>query len=296
MTISLITVISLLNILDALWARDAYIYSHRNYYGVSRIYEKEGVRYFLHGNTIHGAQYLDPERQSIPLTYFGLQSPVGEILTLGRFNLKNVGIMGLGIGILATYFDGSQNVDYFELEEEVLSMARKYFTFLNQSRGVIHYYIGDARVELEKVKEKKYDLLIADAFSGDSIPVHLLTYEALKNYRRHIKEDGIILFNISNRYIDVGYPLFSTAFALGARGCYKNGKKTYSHTNKSTWVAITWDEENFDKLVSDLHWIPVSRGIQGDFRIWTDQYTSLLPYVKFNELWVALKRFNLLRL
>ncbi len=288
--VSLIAIMGCINILSPLWAREQYTYLRRNYYGIYKVQENRGLRYFLHGEIIHGAQYLDPSRQSMPLTYFAIQSPLGRLLTTDLFDFKRAGILGLGAGTLSTYFAGEQTVDYFELDPEVLKIAREYFTFLKHARGNVRHYLGDARLSLSKVEENSYDILIGDAFSGDSIPVHLLTREAILNYRRHLRDRGIIVFNISNRYLDVGFPLFSTAFSVGAKGCYLNGDVTYPNTFKSTWVAITWSEESFQKLVNDLHWIPADESIAKQYRPWTDRYSTLLPYIKYSEF-----RFDLIR-
>jgi len=288
----IILIISFSNIIAPLWSKDQLIYKKRNYYGINKIYDKDSVRHFLHGTTVHGAQYLDKERQSLPLTYFALDGPVGQILTSKLYEFKNIGILGLGIGTISTYVNSAQTIDYFELDPDVLDLARKYFTFLGQSRGQTQVFIGDARLKLNEIEPNKYDILIADAFSGDSLPTHLLTEEALAAYRKYIKPEGVILFNISNRYIDSGYPLLSAAISLGANGCYKNGKTTYSNTYSSTWIAITWDDDSYNKLISEFQWNKVPKIVGLKYRKWTDKYSSILPYIKYGELWNNVKKFK----
>jgi len=292
LTISIILVIGLSNIIEPIWSKNQIIYKKRNYYGINKIYEQASVRYFLHGTTIHGAQHMGKEKQPLPLTYFALDSPLGELLSSKLVPLENIGILGLGIGTMSTYFNRTQRIDYFELDPDVLELAKKYFTFLKNSRGQTQFFIGDARLKLNEIAPLNYDIIIADAFSGDALPVHLLTQEALSIYRDHLNPEGIILFNISNRYIDSGYPLLSTAISLGAKGCFKNGIVTYPHTYASTWIAVTWDDSLYNKLISELGWNKVPNVIGKKYRKWTDKYSSILPFIKYDELWLNMRNFK----
>jgi SAM-dependent methyltransferase len=267
----------------------------RNYYGIYRIYDKEGKRYFAHGTTIHGAQYLDKTRQNIPLLYFHNATPIGEVMAADSFKFKNIGIVGLGIGVLASYYNPGQNIDYFEIDPDVYSLATQYSAYLKNSRGKINYVIGDARLSLKKIENNKYDILVIDAFSGDSIPLHLITTDAINEYRRCIKKDGLILFHISNRYLNLSPVLAANSNMLAA---YSARKLKLIADDKgaasSEWCEITWNKENQDILVSRLGWSDMKNnpGIK-KIRPWTDDYSSITPIVKFSGLMSNLISFNL---
>ncbi|HPN88729.1 MAG TPA: fused MFS/spermidine synthase [Candidatus Omnitrophota bacterium] len=293
--LSLVVIISLEPIIKNHWSAEENVYESRNYYGTLSVLDSFGVRWLLHGTTIHGAQYLDEAKKPIPLTYYSLKSPVGEVLTSDVFNFKAIGALGVGTGTIAAYLNGSQAVDFFELDKDVILMAKKYFSFLNRSSGKISYVIGDGRLSLGKTAKNKYDLLILDAFSGDAIPVHLLTKEALELYRTVIRDNGIVLFHVSNRYINAHKALFATAFSLDGQVCYKNDKEKKGAHFPSNWVAVTWDKESYRHLINDLKWQEVSKESARAVRIWTDHYSTIIPYLDYSRQLKELKEFNLFK-
>jgi hypothetical protein len=270
---------------NLLWKKSGFhmVSRHRNYYGVYKIYDAHQIRYFYHGTTLHGAQFIDPAKQSEPLTYYAKSAPVGEVLTSPSFQFSSVGIVGLGVGTLAAYATESQEIDFFELDPDVHRMAKEYFTYLNHPKGAIHYFMGDARIALNKIPEKQYDLFIVDAFSGDAIPVHLITLEALEMIHSKIKEDGVVLFHISSNYFVLGPVLAKVAQTAGAHLCYKLGAPG-KYSVESLWAAVTWDQAEFDKLIAAKGWALPEPNRIGDTRVWTDQYSSVLTIFKVREL------------
>lgn len=283
MVVCVLVCMILVNVFESRWDKSNYIYRHRNYYGISKVLEQEGVRVFWHGTTIHGAQFLDHEKSKEPLMYYGTQSPVGEVLGSRAFDIKHIGILGLGVGTLTTYLQNHQTMDFFELEDDVLEMAREYFTYLKGYTNQLRFFVGDGRLNLQEISDHRYDLFVNDAYSGDSIPVHLLTLEALSTYQQKLSADGIMLFHVSNRYIDVAPVLFRIAAELGLQVGYKHGEPQGPHTEYSTWVAITSNQDTFEKLVEELQWNRL-KDDYSQLRIWTDAYSSVLPFVKYNEL------------
>jgi len=282
--------------LEAIWSNRQDLFRYRNYYGMGRVYDRDAVRFFEHGSIIHGAQFLDKKREGRPLAYFSLNSPIGEVLTLKDFHRENIAIFGLGTGVLSTYAWADQNVDFYELEPDVFHLANEYFSFLRNASGNLNYIYGDARINLCK-NNQKYDFIIQDAFSGDTIPTHLLTKEALICYRDHMNEDGLLIFHLSNKFIENGLPLISTALSMGGNVCFKNGPAEGPYIFKSTWVIVTWDKREYDKLVEKLKWKPVNNKlILQKHRIWSDSYSSLLPYIKWQEFWLDLKNSNFFKI
>jgi tetratricopeptide (TPR) repeat protein len=274
----------------SLWDRHQYIYKHRNYYGIYKIYEGNEKRFFLNGTTLHGAQYILEKRDTEPLTYYHPSTPIGKFLKSGLFNYQRIGVIGLGAGSLAAYNKEDQAMDFFELDPEVFTIAKKYFAFLNKSHGKINIVFGDARLTLDKVPQNYYDVLIVDAFSGDAVPVHLLTTEAISEYRKHLTEKGVIVFHISNRYLDLSPVLFSNAIALHSYVCRGYNRGFALGAYPSFWVALTWDSGNFEKLTSELKWSKSAK--YGTEWLWTDQYSNIISTFKFDSLVSQIKEFQ----
>lgn len=284
MAVALCVVIVFLSVLEGVWDRREYIARYRNYYGIGKIYEDKGVRYFEHGSIIHGAEFIDPEKKGHPLTYYHLASPVGEYLTDQRLKTENIAAIGLGIGVLSTYMWPDQNLDYYELERDVYTVANNYFSFLPNARGSVNVIFGDARQKLCS-SSKKYGLIIEDAFSGDAIPVHLLTKEALSCYRDRLENDGVLLFHMSNKYIDSGLGLIRTALTVNAHAAFQFDKQDHPYLFSSNWIAITWDKERYEYLLAQRNWRPVdTHWIKEKSYVLSDSYSSLLPFIKWREI------------
>ncbi len=178
------------------------LHKHRNFYGIYRIYEKEGKRFLQHGTTLHGSQYIQSDRRREAQTYYHITAPAGELLSRFSSDISDVGLIGLGAGSLVTYISEKQSMDILELDPYNGVIARTYFYFLKDCPGKIRLFFGDGRLNLRKRTDRKYSVLIIDAFNSDAIPVHLLTCEALSEYLDRLDPDGIVLFHISNKYLD----------------------------------------------------------------------------------------------
>jgi spermidine synthase len=293
--LSLLIVLCLDFFTEAPWRNIIYIYKHRNFYGIYKVYDKDKKRFLGHGTTLHGAQYLDEKRQKVPLTYYHRLTPVGKLMTSDLFNFSRVGLVGLGAGSLASYAKPSQTFDFFEIDPDIYKIATNYFTYLKNSSGKLNFIFGDARLSLNKILDKRYGLLIIDAFSGDSVPIHLLTKEAIAQYRNCITDNGIILFHTSNRYLDLAGVLFGNARLLNAYACIRsNRESTNRDAFASEWVAFTWDADIFEKLISKLKWSqPDSKRVIKNFRPWTDKYTNLSRLIRLRDLLSEIKNFQI---
>ncbi|MBX7208341.1 MAG: fused MFS/spermidine synthase [Verrucomicrobiaceae bacterium] len=182
----------------------------RNFYGVVSVHEDydangAGWRTLYHGSIIHGHQYLSPEWRNEPLSYYGHDTGIGRaLLTLKGRKDARVGVVGMGTGTTASYGEKGQVFRFYDINPEIPRIARKHFHFLGDLEkrgGRVDVVMGDARQSLEHEPPQNYDVLLLDAFSGDAVPVHLLTREAFEIYRRHMKPDGIIAVHVSNRYL-----------------------------------------------------------------------------------------------
>ena len=279
----------------SIWAKTNDIYQHRNYYGLYRVYSDAGELILVNGTTIHGVQYRDKAKQGEPLAYYHKLTPIGEFLdSKEAVKIKNIAIIGLGSGGLAGYSQPGQEIDYFEIDPDVYYIAKDIFTFVKNAKGKVNFITGDARLTIKKTPEKRYDAIVIDAFSGDAIPVHLLTVEAIKEYRRHLTDKGVLLFHISNRYLNFVPVLLSNANNLSA---YANWKKNDGNVKidlfATSWFALTWDIGTFNHLTKDLGWAMYIHGKKNKLmRHWTDKYSNMMLIVDYMDSLYTIKNFR----
>lgn len=260
----------------------------RNFYGVLRVRTTGSVEagtarhVLIHGVINHGDQYLSPPRSRQPTTYYGESSGVGLALSAlrardGQPPLR-IGVVGLGTGTLAAYGRAGDTLRLYELNPAVLELATRRFTYLRDSAAAIATPLGDARLSLEREAPQAFDLLAVDAFSGDSIPTHLITREAALLYRRHMAADGVIAMHVTNRYIDLAGVTRQMADALGWQAiavddAVPEGPGLY----KSLWVLITGNPALAGRLIAEGgRPVPPQPGL----RAWTDDYNNLFQVLK----------------
>ena len=192
------------------WDREGGLLRVRNFYGVMSVKERypqkpewRGLALY-HGRTLHGFEHTLPAMRGRPTTYYTEDSGVGRALTAVRGAAPlRVGLVGLGVGTLAAYGKKGDYFRFYEIDADVVRLAREYFSFLPQCAATVDVVAGDARLSLEREPPQQFDVLVLDAFSGDAIPVHLLTAEAFVVYLRHLRADGVIAVHISSRYVDL---------------------------------------------------------------------------------------------
>ena len=257
----------------------------RNFYGTLYVKEKEltggpKVRILAHGTTLHGQQVIDDKALSNePTSYYSKESGLGQALLSLSDKPFNVGMIGLGIGTIAAYARPEDRLRIYEINPEVTDLAHKYFTYLSASKADIEIVHGDGRLSLEREDSQRFDLLAIDAFSGDSIPVHLLTTQALMLYTAHIKEDGIVAIHTSNKYLDLRPVVMGTAKALGFDGIVVETKSIEEKAiSKSQWIILTKDAVVLKTFATYKH-----RSIEPsdlDEIIWTDDFTNLFSILK----------------
>ena len=199
------------------------IYSERDFFGVSMVTSNGYATTLWHGTTNHGTQWTDPSRRMEPRGYYDRRGPLGDVMALAQARgAQEIGITGLGAGGITSYERSVDHITYFEIDPAVVKIASnpRYFTYLSQAPNPPTIITGDARLEIAKIPDATYDLLILDAFSGDSIPTHLLTVEAFRDDLRVLKPNGLLVIHVSNRY----YELVGAV----AAGCRQIGLSTLS--------------------------------------------------------------------
>lgn len=263
----------------------------RSFFGVYIVRETEmaGLRGLTHGTTLHGLQYTDPNRERQPTSYYTASSGVGMALSqAGRLfgPGARVGIVGLGVGTLACYREPGQSYAFFEIDPQVASYSRDgSFTFLDRCapRAPIHF--GDARLVLADARPGSFDILVIDAFSSDSIPVHLMTREAFAVYKRALSSGGMLLVHISNRYLDLKPVIAALAAESGLHAQLREDLGQQARgASASVWVALSADQDTHVGLVAASPlgaWeaLPPPTG-----RAWSDDYASILPYILWDKL------------
>jgi len=278
--------------LESIWQNVHFIVKKRNYYGIYEIYDnKYGIRVLVHGTTLHGIEFLDQAKRRIPLGYYSPISPIGSLLISDVYQARRVGVVGLGTGTLSMYAKPSCPIDYYELDGDVKDLASKYFWYMQEAPGDVNVILGDARLSLDQAPDGTYDLLVIDAFSGDSIPTHLVNKDVLVEYRRKLAPRGAVVFHITNRYLNLEPVLARIADDANAYVAVKDVGDEGTNM-RSIWCILTWDDDRFLKLITQGDWQPleIAPGFQG--RIWTDDFSTILPIINMGELAMSLKTFK----
>jgi hypothetical protein len=261
----------------------------RSFYGALRVLElQQGGKALFHAHTMHGAQ-LDPPNNRIPMTYYGPDSGIGLLLANHpRHSEQNgqlrVGIVGLGAGILAVYGRPGDYFRYYEINPQVVDLSRgphPVFTYIQDSAAKVDTQLGDARLLLEQEiaqsNPQQFDVLVLDAFSGDAVPVHLLTKEALDTYTKHLRNDNsVIAIHVSSRHINL-LPVVE-------------GLREYSHTYslvkftagsypfiENLWVFLTKRPETLH--IAGISPNPPPGLPQAEPRLWTDDYSDIFRLI-----------------
>jgi SAM-dependent methyltransferase len=258
----------------------------RNFYGtlyVTNVSDSGAgavVRTLYHGVITHGRQIFRQDLNGIPGTYYGHNSGVGLALDHCCANRpRRVGVIGLGTGTLAAFGQRGDVFRFYDINPAVESIARRYFTYLRGSQAQIEVVNGDARVSLAHEPPQHYDVIAVDAFSGDAIPVHLITEQALALYRRHLTPNGVVAFHISNRYLNLGPVVEQLARNAGMKTAFvSSGDETAQDVWTSDWMLVTTDTS----LLANTEIVAASDSVSVPPRLrrWTDDYNSLLPILR----------------
>lgn len=249
-------------------------YSERGFFGVVKVHDRGEYRVMVHGTTLHGAQALDEDAWR-PSTYYAPETPIGQVFA-GHTRPGRVGALGLGVGSVACYAGPGQHYTFFEIDPIVARLASdpEVFSYLSDCAPDTDIVLGDGRLTLTEEPEDAFDILLIDAFSSDSIPAHLLTQEAITLYLSKLKEDGVVLLHVSNRYMALETVVGRIAGELGvpARTQYHTvGEESY-RAQSSAVVALARNEMALAPLDATGAWDVLE---SDDGRAWTDDYSNI---------------------
>ncbi|MCI5137033.1 MAG: hypothetical protein D3922_01150, partial [Candidatus Electrothrix sp. AR1] len=272
--------------------------TRRNFYGVLRVYEEDKgeeshCRMLYNGQINHGLQLLHPSEKYRILSYYSAHSGLGIAFRnhpkrlraesfegIGQDNHLRVGVVGLGIGVIASWGDPGDTFRFYEINPEVVRIADEFFTVLKESEAETKVIVGDGRISLERELASQgsmqFDILAVDAFSGDAIPVHLITREALELYFQHLRPEGILALHISNRHINLKPVVYGLAELMDIPAILiEKVRRPEDFIKGSEWVLMTRNTE-FLSVPELFHYkTPWASDIRDDI-IWTDDYSSLV--------------------
>jgi len=270
------------------------IFRSRNFFGrkIVRLRGDHNIRYFAHGSTLHGVQILTPAMRHRPLAYFHPEGPVGDVFSLPIALTPEfkTGIIGLGIGSMAAYAKPGQEFTFIEIDPEIIELAAEsdtYFTHVTDFAANCKIICGDGRLEIAKKPESYFDLIAVDAFSSDSIPVHLVTFEAFALYLSKLKPEGLILINAANRYLLIEPVVKAAAAKLGLYSVFVTDNQFDRNDpvnvmrNTSKFIVMSRSKTVIDhlKAVKNKQWENLDHF--PDIKPWTDTFSS--PVTVFNK-------------
>lgn len=259
----------------------------RNFYGSLRTWDTttsdthERMRKLVHGAILHGEQFLDPQKRAVPTSYYSATSGIGRTFKAFDKRELRVGLIGLGAGTLAAYGRAGDYYRIYEINPLVVDIAQREFTFLKDCRAHWDILLGDARLNLEKDAVQDFDVLVVDAFSGDAIPIHLLTREAVAIYLRHLRKGGVLAFHVTNRYLDLVPVVALLAQAQGLRAVHLfddvKGSNTDAYSD-TDWVLVSDNAELLARPEIAQIAVPIPQ--HEDWRLWTDDFSNLFQILK----------------
>jgi SAM-dependent methyltransferase len=262
--------------------------SERTFFGTYRVSLDDGGKFYAlySGTTVHGLQAVDRSTRDEPQVYYHRSGPFGQAFERlpGLRDASDIGVVGLGVGSLGAYARPLQRWVFFEIDPAVERIARdrRYFHFLESCGSRCEVVLGDARLSLARF-DRRFDVIVLDAFSSDSIPMHLLTREALNIYLQHLKPDGLLIFHVSNRYLRLGPAVARLVQERGLASVEQeqvvDAADARNGRSGSDWVVASADAEAIGLLASDQRWKPMPSPEQT--RVWTDDYSNIVAVLKF---------------
>lgn len=267
-------------------------FATRNFYGALRVvdtpYEGGQLRFLAHGTIVHGSQARLTAERHIPTAYYGASSGIGRTFSAAYVSTKalRIGSVGLGAGTLAAYGRPGDLFRVYEINPAVLDIAKTQFTYLSDSKALVEPVLGDGRLSLEAELARgafdqpgdRFDVLSLDAFSGDAIPVHLLTREAFAIYARVIKPDGVIAVHVTNRFLDLAPVVGKVGRDAGFTAVLVSDQPRGGLVVPSQWVILSRNLELLRQPELAAHSLAIATPPR--IPLWTDQFTNLFQVLK----------------
>ncbi len=259
------------------------LHIERSFFGINKVklLEKDRKIALVHGTTIHGTQFTDPARRREPLSYYARSGPAGQMFAADKSRPRTA-LIGLGTGALACYRRPNEDWTFFEIDGAVERIARdtRYFHYLSACQGA-KVRLGDGRLLLGREPDRSYDLIVIDAFSSDAIPTHLLTREALALYLRKLRPGGVILFNLSNKYLELGPVLSNGVASVQAFArrqlYYPTESESTQGAAASEWMVIAATQADLEFLPRDKRWRATEA--QAGAAAWTDDFSNIFRVI-----------------
>jgi SAM-dependent methyltransferase len=263
-----------------------YRLAKRNFYGQLRVSQDEDPRVeetasrrLIHGTINHGEQFLREPYRRQPVTYFCPDSGIGRGMKSQEGKPRRIGVLGLGCGTLAAYGRTGDTMRIYEINPQVLEIANSEFTYIKDTPAKVEFALGDGRLLLDAEPSQHFDMLVMDAFSGDSVPVHLITKEAFATYFRHLKPDGILAVNISNAYLDLEPVMERAANAFNKVALvyhYTPEDETFCFGCSWTLIMNRATADSHPELLKNVKVLKPGR----PFRMWTDDFSNMFSILK----------------
>jgi SAM-dependent methyltransferase len=235
------------------------------------------TRALVHGVINHGWQYTEPALRAQPISYFGPGAGIAKALDFYNGRPRRVGIIGLGVGAFTAWGKTGDYFRIYELDPDVVRIAREQFWYLADAKAKIDVVTGDGRLNMERDKPQQFDLISVDAFSSGSIPIHLLTREALRAYRRHLAPGGVVVYNVTNRFVNLAPQLKLVAEAEGMKILLMTDDPTEEKYSGTAYVLVT----DNDMLVADKRFADADDIVPiPGLTAWTDGFNNLFKVVR----------------
>lgn len=260
----------------------------RSFFGVHTVLVDDTGKFhvLMHGITVHGAEYIAPEKRLKPTTYFHVDSPIGQVFSALGSNggLQRVAVIGMGAGTLACYRAPGRAWTFYEIDPVVVRIAQdaRYFDFLGKCAPSAAIVLGDGRLSIARAPDHAYDLIVIDTFSSDAIPAHMITREALALYLEKLSARGVVMFHVTNQYLDL-VPVVSRLAADARVAALMPGPRLEIQFDErlaalpSSWIAISRDPARLQPLVTEEGWTPVPAA---PGQLWTDDFSNLISALK----------------
>lgn len=284
------------------------IHKERSFFGVLTVNDVVGgvgrQRSLTNGTTIHGLQFQDESTRRFPTAYFGRATGLGLAMTTRpQTKESRIGVIGLGVGTLAAYGREGETMRFYEIDPVVLKISGPggYFSFVEDSKAHVEFVLGDARLSIEDEQERgirqDYDLLVLDAFSSDSIPIHLMTREAFERYFEALAPGGLMAVHVSNRHFQLMGLVSRMAAEFGADSLQiKNRPEPKLQSGLTDWVIISRDSDQLTQLQTRIERRRRSLGLTPEsvlmkrgsdagidaYPVWTDDYSDLLSVLRWD--------------
>jgi spermidine synthase len=258
--------------------------SARSFFSTLKVVDTSEYRSFVHGGVLHGLEYKDPKRK-LEFPYHDRRGPLARTMQLFPGKAE-IGVVGLGAGALAAMAEREHHLTFYEIDPLVYELASTEFSFLRESKAKLDHVMGDARLTLARAPAGHFDLLFLDAFSGDGVPMHLLTREAIESYLQKLKPDGLLVFHISNNYVDLSRVLRGFGRASGMKVLVASYRPPLAERERGAVsvdaVAISRSEETLRRLDAVEQWRPLS--LEGRHVLWTDDRHDIIGVMDWSRL------------